>query len=173
MGLIHAGAQLMADAAAPSSEDAAIAGDVREASEQLGWFLDRAIEAARMERGRDAVPGVVELTTIVDAGIRRARRHMSGLTVNTPDAVPDVAVHVDPAACERLIADVILFVCRERTVDVTCSHDERGAEFTATGTPDTSRITTALRRLAADSAHRCGVEMVDGGTRVTLRLPFA
>ncbi len=173
IGLMHAGVQLMADAAEPDSADAAMAADLRRADDQLGWFIDRVIEAARDELGRPASDVVIELSAVLDAAIRRARRHQAGLTVAISGDTPPGDVCIDPAAAERLIADSILLVGASGTVDVSCMRDANGWTLQMTGVAVNTPLAASLRTLANSSAARWGVTLSDHAMGMTLGFPLA
>jgi hypothetical protein len=175
VALVVSGCQLLDGAEA--GDIAAIAGDVAGAGYRLGWFIDHAIETARLEQGR--VPNIVDeqLGELLASGVRRAQRAGCAPHVDLAGTDVDLRVRVDAGIAERLIADVLL-VLHERGAteaalevakrDGACIVRARGGDDR-----DLTRLAAGACMLAMHMARATQASMEVAHNEITLRFALA
>ncbi len=172
-GIVLQGAQLLATHPEMSADVQGIAVDIRQSGLLLAWFMDRAIECARVEQGRRADLREIALHDLLTQALRRAAR--SGQLVTQPPELPSpAAVCVDARRAERVIADVLIMcstTCND-AVGFDARATRSGWEILVEGNAAarTDPIARAVFGMTQVLAQDSGVELSIEATHVRIAL---
>lgn len=174
LGIISQGAQLLAEDEQLSDDSRSIGVDMRHAGVMLAWFVDRAIECARCEQGREPERHMIALGDLITQSIRRAKR--AGMAVSeVPLVAPDAHVCVDAQAAERVLADAMISCAGIAPPHITVQLREAEWEITirSDASHHQSPVTGAVLNMMQVLALAAGVDVIIASNQAQVSIPIA